>query len=104
MHDGRISSCTVLIFNLYSLNLPPLYSEYHLQWNLIKILVPPSAPILYVTSATSSSILLHWKAGFSGGAAITQYILNFKKSSGEQDELLLPRRISSYELKVSALT
>ncbi|KAL0280104.1 UNVERIFIED_CONTAM: hypothetical protein PYX00_001493 [Menopon gallinae] len=61
--------------------------------------VPPSAPVLYVTSATSSSILLHWKAGTSGGATISGYILNYRKVQSNSEEMLLPRRISSYELK-----
>ncbi|KAK6627070.1 hypothetical protein RUM44_009547 [Polyplax serrata] len=65
------------------------------------VTVPPSAPVLYVTSATSSSILFHWKAGSSGGAIVTGFILYFRKGISEPEELLLPRRISSYELKVS---
>lgn len=78
-----------------------LYSLLYLRiFIILSITVPPSAPVLYVTSATSSSILLHWKAGTSGGAVISGYILNFRKVQSNSEEMLLPRRISSYELKV----
>nr|CAD7591924.1 unnamed protein product [Timema genevievae] len=61
--------------------------------------VPPAAPVLYVTSATSSSILLHWKAGDSGAAPISGFLLNYRRTLGNLQELHLPRRTSSYELK-----
>lgn len=64
--------------------------------------VPPAAPILYVTSATSSSILLHWKPGNTGGAPISAYVLNYKKLHGDIEELQLSRHATSHELKVSA--
>ncbi|KAG8307164.1 hypothetical protein J6590_030102 [Homalodisca vitripennis] len=61
--------------------------------------MPPSAPVLYVTSATSSSILLHWKAGDNGNAAITAYTLNYRRAHADLEELTLSRRTTSYELK-----
>nr|CAD7427386.1 unnamed protein product [Timema monikensis] len=61
--------------------------------------VPPAAPVLYVTSATSSSILLHWKAGDSGAAPISGFLLNYRRTLGNLQEIHLPRRTSSYELK-----
>lgn len=70
---------------------------YHLV-----VQVPPSAPLLYVTSATSSSILLHWKAGNNGGATINGYTLNYRKEHGNLDEVMLSRHAISYELKVNA--
>lgn len=63
--------------------------------------VPPDAPLLYVTSATSSSILLHWKSGNSGGTTISAFTLNFRKEHGDLDEIHLSRHANSYELKVS---
>lgn len=68
-------------------------------YNLV-VQVPPSAPMLYVTSATSSSILLQWKSGSFGGAPISGYTLNFKTSHGDLDELHLSRHATSHELKV----
>lgn len=68
-------------------------------YNLV-VQVPPVAPLLYVTSATSSSILLHWKAGNNGGAPISGYSLNFRKEHGNLDEIQLSRHAVSYELKV----
>lgn len=62
--------------------------------------IPPSAPLLYVTSATSSSILLHWKPGDNGAAPINGYTLNYRKQHGNLDEVHLSRHATSYELKV----
>lgn len=64
------------------------------------VVVPPSAPVLYVTSATSSSILLHWKPGDHGNAAVTAYTLNYRRAHADLQELVLSRRTISHELKV----
>ncbi|XP_050300550.1 cell adhesion molecule Dscam2 isoform X1 [Anthonomus grandis grandis] len=69
-----------------------------ITYNLI-VQVPPNAPLLYVTSATSSSILLHWKAGKNGGAPISGFTLNYRKEHGNLDELYLSRHATSFELK-----
>ncbi|XP_045464508.1 Down syndrome cell adhesion molecule-like protein Dscam2 isoform X3 [Harmonia axyridis] len=61
--------------------------------------VTPSAPILYVASATSSSILLHWKPGSNGGAPISGFTLSFKKEHENLEEVALSRHATSYELK-----
>ncbi|XP_032574370.1 Down syndrome cell adhesion molecule-like protein Dscam2 isoform X6 [Drosophila sechellia] len=61
--------------------------------------VPPTAPVLYVTSATSSSILMHWKCGFTGNAPITGYTLFYRRANGNTDEMQLSRHASSHELK-----
>ncbi|XP_016955681.1 cell adhesion molecule Dscam2 isoform X12 [Drosophila biarmipes] len=61
--------------------------------------VPPTAPVLYVTSATSSSILMHWKCGFTGNAPITGYTLFYRRTNGNTDEMQLSRHASSHELK-----
>jgi len=57
--------------------------------------------MLYVSSTTSSSILLHWKPGDNGGAPLSGYMLNYRRMHGDLEELALPRRVTSYELKVS---
>lgn len=62
--------------------------------------MPPSAPVLYVTSSTSSSILLHWKSGHNGGASLTGYTLHYRTTHGNLDELQLSRHATSHELKV----
>ena len=61
---------------------------------------PPTAPVLYVTSATSSSILLHWKQGDSGGSPVIGFIMNYKRTHGDVEEYHLSRHISTHELKV----
>ncbi|XP_068083857.1 cell adhesion molecule Dscam2 [Anabrus simplex] len=66
---------------------------------MLTVQVPPAAPVLYVTSATSSSILLHWKVGDRGGAPLTGFTLNYRRSQGDIEETTLPRRSTSHELK-----
>ncbi|XP_039485631.1 Down syndrome cell adhesion molecule-like protein Dscam2 isoform X6 [Drosophila santomea] len=65
----------------------------------LMVQVPPTAPVLYVTSATSSSILMHWKCGFTGNAPITGYTLFYRRANGNTDEMQLSRHASSHELK-----
>lgn len=60
--------------------------------------VPPSAPVLYVTSATSNTILLQWKQMFGGHAPLTGFMLYYKRSNTNVKEIYLSRHSSSYEL------
>lgn len=69
-----------------------------LTYNLL-VQVPPSPPVLYVTSATSSSILMHWKSSGNGNAPITAYTLHYKRAHGNIEEMHLSRHASSHELK-----
>lgn len=69
-----------------------------LIYNLI-VQVPPGAPVLYVTSATSHSILMHWKTTSTGNAPITKYTLHYKRTHGNLEELPLSRHTTSHELK-----
>ncbi|XP_014291200.1 cell adhesion molecule Dscam2 isoform X4 [Halyomorpha halys] len=69
-----------------------------IHYSLI-VQVAPGTPILYVSSATSSSILLHWKPGENGGAPILGYTLYYKKAHGDIEEIQLSRRTISHELK-----
>ncbi|GAB0100349.1 Down syndrome cell adhesion molecule-like protein Dscam2 [Sergentomyia squamirostris] len=65
----------------------------------LSVQVPPASPVLYVTSATSSSILMHWKSGTAGNAPITGFTLHYKRAHGSLEELPLSRHASSHELK-----
>ncbi|XP_014603201.1 PREDICTED: Down syndrome cell adhesion molecule-like protein Dscam2 isoform X4 [Polistes canadensis] len=65
----------------------------------LTVQVPPSAPVLYVTSSTSSSILLHWKSGYYGGAPLTGYTLHYRTTHGNLDELHLSKHATNHELK-----
>lgn len=69
-----------------------------ITYNLV-VQVPPAAPVLYVTSATSSSILIHWKSGSNGNAAITNYSLHYKRLHANIEELKLSRHTTTQELK-----
>lgn len=55
-----------------------------------------------MTSSTASSVLLHWKQGYNGGAPLTGYTLHYRTTHGNLDELQLSRRATSHELKVSS--
>lgn len=70
----------------------------HITYQLI-VQVPPSSPVLYVTSATSSSILMHWKVTSNGNAPILGYVLHYRRSHGNLEELPISRHASSRELK-----
>ncbi|XP_021698631.1 Down syndrome cell adhesion molecule-like protein Dscam2 isoform X2 [Aedes aegypti] len=69
-----------------------------LTHNLL-VQVPPGPPVLYVTSATSSSILLHWKIGSTGNAPITAFSLHYRRVHGNLEELQISRHGQSHELK-----
>lgn len=69
-----------------------------LTYNLL-VQVPPATPVLYVTSATSNSILMHWKNGFTGNAPITGYTIHYRRTHGNMEELQLSRHATSHELK-----
>ena len=69
-----------------------------LTHNLL-VQVPPGSPVLYVTSATSSSILLHWKDSLTGNAPIVEYTLHYRRTLGSLEDKKLSRHSSSHELK-----
>ncbi|XP_052861472.1 cell adhesion molecule Dscam2 isoform X2 [Anopheles cruzii] len=69
-----------------------------LTHNLL-VQVPPGPPVLYVTSATSSSILLHWKIGSTGNAPITAFSLHYRRIHGNLEEMQLSRHATSHDLK-----
>lgn len=70
----------------------------HLTYNVI-VQVPPSSPVLYVTSATSSSIHMHWKISSNGNAPITEYTIYYKRTVGNLQKMLLSRHVTNHELK-----
>lgn len=72
--------------------------------SLVRVAVPLSAPVLFVSSSTSTSILLHWMPGYNGGAPLTKYTLHYGTTHGTLEELQLSRRATSHELKVRIRT
>ncbi|XP_058789231.1 cell adhesion molecule Dscam2-like isoform X3 [Phymastichus coffea] len=64
----------------------------------LTVQVPPAAPLLHATSATSNSINVQWKNGDDGGAPIRGYILHFKREYGEWEEIKLSHKSSSHQL------
>jgi hypothetical protein len=84
-HSGQVlESGELILSNLqmsdtgnYSCQVDNGVGTDRLTYNLI-VQVPPGSPVLYVTSATSSSILMHWKSGPNGNAPITSYTLHYR--------------------------
>ncbi|XP_034170921.1 cell adhesion molecule Dscam2 isoform X6 [Osmia lignaria lignaria] len=64
----------------------------------LTVQVPPAAPFLHATSATSNSINVQWKNGDDGGAPIRGYILHYKRESGEWEEVKVSHKINSFVL------
>ncbi|XP_030767446.1 Down syndrome cell adhesion molecule-like protein Dscam2 [Sitophilus oryzae] len=93
-----LSSLQITDAGNYTCKVDNGHGTDRITYNLV-VQVPPSAPLLYVTSATSSSILLHWKPGNNGGAAISGFHLNYRKEHGDLDEVHLSRHATSFELK-----
>lgn len=60
--------------------------------------MPPAAPLLHATSATSNLINVQWKNGDDGGAPIRGYILHFKREYGEWEEIKLSHKSNSHQL------
>ncbi|KAF4525152.1 hypothetical protein B566_EDAN014769, partial [Ephemera danica] len=67
---------------------------YHLT-----VQVPPSAPVVFATGATTNSISLQWKVGDPGNAPLSGYSLNFRVSHGDWEELEFSRRTTSHVLQ-----
>ncbi|KAK9303509.1 hypothetical protein QLX08_004819 [Tetragonisca angustula] len=64
----------------------------------LTVQVPPAAPLLHATSATSNSINVQWKNRDDGGAPIRGYILHYKRESGEWEEVKVSHKINSFVL------
>jgi len=72
-----------------------------LNLKAVSFSVPPSAPVLFVGLATSSSVLLHWKTADTGGAPITGYTLTYRRFNMDSNRIQIPRYDTSHDLKVS---
>ncbi|XP_017765729.1 PREDICTED: Down syndrome cell adhesion molecule-like protein Dscam2 [Eufriesea mexicana] len=64
----------------------------------LTVQVPPAAPLLHATSATSNSINVQWKNRDDGGAPIRGYILHYKRESGEWEEVKVSHKVNSFVL------
>lgn len=93
-----VSALQILDTGNYTCQVDNGVGTDRLTYNLV-VQVPPAAPVLYVTSATSSSILMHWKSGSAGNAPIIEFTLHYRRTHGNLDELSLSRHASSHELK-----
>lgn len=95
-----------IVYQLIIQGISELLFVFPIKTNVIFIImailfpVPPSAPLLYISSSTSNSILFHWKTTDNGDSPITSYTMRYKKSMENQYQIILPRRATSHELKV----
>lgn len=96
--DLMLTNLQMIDTGNYSCHVDNGIGTDQLTYNLI-VQVPPSSPVLYVTSATSSSILMHWKVSSIGNAAITSYTIHYRRNHGNQQEMILSRHASSHELR-----
>lgn len=96
--DLMLNSLQLIDTGNYSCQVDNGIGTDRLTYNVV-VQVPPGSPNLYVTSATSSSILLHWKDTSNGNAPITTYTLHYRRSMGNMEEKRLSRHASSHELK-----
>lgn len=96
--DLMLNSLQLIDTGNYSCQVDNGIGTDRLTYSVI-VQVPPGSPVLYVTSATSSSILLHWKDTSNGNAPITAYTLHYRRTMGNIEDKRLSRHASSHELK-----
>lgn len=62
-------------------------------------IVPPSAPVLGISSTGLSWLHLQWKMVDNGGSAVRGFILNYHQDdSAEWEERSVSRDLTSYQL------
>lgn len=96
--DLQLSNLQLIDTGNYSCQVDNGIGSDRLTYNVI-VQVPPGSPVLYVTSATSSSILLHWKDSNNGNAPVSGYTLHYRRLQAALEDRRLSRHASSHELK-----
>ncbi|KAG8327837.1 hypothetical protein J6590_009639 [Homalodisca vitripennis] len=65
----------------------------------LHVLVPPSAPVVGISSTGSSWLYLQWSIVDTGGSAVRGYVINYRQQEpGEWEERPVSRDSSSYRL------
>ncbi|KAF4527935.1 hypothetical protein B566_EDAN012828 [Ephemera danica] len=65
--------------------------------HILRVLVPPRAPILDVITVHPNNVTLRWSTTDGAGApSILAFILNMKREYGEWQEIRLPRELRDY--------
>ncbi|XP_054281239.1 cell adhesion molecule Dscam2-like [Macrosteles quadrilineatus] len=65
----------------------------------LHVLVPPSAPVVGITSTGASWLYLQWSIVDTGGSAVRGFIINYRQQEpGEWEERPVPRDSTSYRL------
>ncbi|KAH8272141.1 hypothetical protein KR018_002177, partial [Drosophila ironensis] len=61
--------------------------------------VPPSTPILSVTSIQQTSISLQWRVDDTGGTKLKGFVLKFRQEKALWEEIVLDGRLNSYVIE-----
>jgi hypothetical protein len=64
----------------------------------IRVFVPPDPPSLTVIDIFTDSLMLQWSDNKNGGSTILGYVINYKKESGDWEELQIDSKTNSHML------
>lgn len=81
----------------YTCSVENTWGKDEIVYNVI-IRVPPDAPVLTVVNAYADSLHLEWMDNKNGGSAILGYVINFKRETGDWEELQIDSKTNSHSL------
>ncbi|XP_070509703.1 cell adhesion molecule Dscam1 isoform X3 [Chironomus tepperi] len=81
----------------YTCSVENTWGKDHITYS-IRVFVPPDPPSLSVVDIFSDSLLLQWSDNNNGGSPILGYVINFKKDSGDWEELQIDSKADSHLL------
>lgn len=64
----------------------------------LKVFVPPEPPTLMIVDIFSDSLMLEWTDNKDGGSTILGYVINYKRESGDWEELQISSKLNSHLL------
>lgn len=81
----------------YTCSVENTYGKDQITYT-VRVIVPPDPPSLLVVDIFSDSLQLQWSDNNNGGSAILGYVINFKKESGDWEELQIDSKRNSHLL------
>lgn len=79
----------------YTCSVENTWGKDEIIYNVI-IRVPPDPPVLTVVSAFTDSLQLEWMDNKNGGCPILGYVINFKRESGDWEELQIDSKTNAH--------